>query len=156
MLRNGFIAHCWRALPRGVQWAILWLCNTHFLVGTVAVIRDDAGRVLVAKHTYRVGRPWGLLGGWVRRGEDPAATIVREVREETGLDVVVVAPVAVRRENPAHLTIIYAARFRGGTFRASGEVSEIRFLERGTHLEGLRSDHRALIEEFAWPGSSGR
>jgi 8-oxo-dGTP diphosphatase len=156
MLRNGFIAHCWRALPRGVQWAILWLCNTHFLVGTVAVIRDDAGRVLVAKHTYRAGRPWGLLGGWVQRGEDPAATIVREVREETGLTVTVGAPLAVRRESATHLTIVYAARLHSGAFRASGEVSEIHFLERGTPLEELRADHRAMIEEFAWSKTSGR
>jgi ADP-ribose pyrophosphatase YjhB (NUDIX family) len=152
MVRSAFVARCWRVLPRRMQRLVLWLSNTHFLVGTAALIWDDGGRVLVARHTYRRGPPWGLLGGWVRRGEDPAATVVREVREETALDVVVDGPLAVRRESPIHLTIIYAAHLRGGTFQPSDEVSEIRFLRRGERLDGLREDHRALIAEFGEPG----
>jgi 8-oxo-dGTP diphosphatase len=30
---------------------------------------------------------WGAPGGFVERGEHPSETVVREVREETGLDV---------------------------------------------------------------------
>lgn len=149
MVGSAFVARCWRALPRPLQWLALWLSNTHFLVGTAALIWDDGGRVLVARHTYRRGPPWGLLGGWVQRGEDPAAAVVREVREETALDVVVDRPLAVHSETAIHLTIIYAAHLRGGTFRPSGEVVEIRFLEPGERLEGLRRDHQALIAEFA-------
>jgi len=50
-----FFAWCWRALPRWGQRLVLWLSNTHFLVGAVALIWDDPGRVLAARHTYRLG-----------------------------------------------------------------------------------------------------
>lgn len=54
-----------------------------------AVILDGAGRLLM----IRRGRPpseglWSIPGGRVKPGESDAAALVREVREETGLDVV--------------------------------------------------------------------
>ncbi len=55
------------------------------------VIHDES--VLVCTHGPGAGGP-GLRvpGGAVHEGEDPAVAIVRAVREETGLDVEVVAP----------------------------------------------------------------
>src|SRR6267143_1354811 len=92
--------------------------------------------------TYRTHTPWALPGGWVRRGENPAEAVVREIREETTLDVEVLAPLTVQMESPVHLTVIYGARLIGGTFRPSAEVAEVRFLEPGIWPEGLREDHR--------------
>lgn len=154
MIHMPFASRFWRALPSWGRRLILWLCNAHFVVGAVAVVRDANGRVLVARHTFRGGPPWGLLGGWVQRGEDPAAAVVREVREETALEVEVTAPLAVRVEGAAHLTVVYEARLIGGQFHPSAEISEVTFLERGVWPDGLRDDHRELIQTFAW--ASGR
>jgi 8-oxo-dGTP diphosphatase len=56
------------------------------LLGAAAVILDDAGRVLLVRHTY--GRlNWELPGGVGEPEEPVVETAVREVREETGLDV---------------------------------------------------------------------
>ncbi len=56
------------------------------LLGAAAVILDDAGRVLLVRHTY--GRlNWELPGGVGEPGEFVVETAVREVREETGLEV---------------------------------------------------------------------
>ncbi len=123
--------------------------NAHFVVGTVAIVKDKAGRVLVTCHTYRGRRPWGLPGGWVKRGEDPADTIVREIREETGLEVEVTGLAAVQRERPQHLTVIYTARVTGGEFRASAEVIEAQFVEPGDWPAGMREDHQALVAAVA-------
>ena len=150
MIRTPVQALVWRALPFWAQRVILWLSNTHFLVGTAALVRDRNDRILLAKHTYRGRAPWGLVGGWVHRGEDPTETVVREVREETALDVEVTHLLTVRSETPTHLTLVYEARLIGGTFRPSAEVSEVLFTERGVWPEGLRKDHRALIERFGW------
>ncbi|GEM_PF-439602 len=138
-------ARLWSRLPLWARYTLVWWFNAHFVIGAVAVVRDDAGRVLVARHTYRRRRPWGLPGGWVRRGEDPAETVVREVLEESGLRIRAIRPMTVQREAPHHLTVVYAARPDGGVFRPSDEVTEIRYIVPGEWPEGLREDHRTLI-----------
>lgn len=53
-----------------------------------AVVVDDAGRLLLIRrgHAPSVGL-WSVPGGHVEPGETLAQAVVREVREETGLDV---------------------------------------------------------------------
>lgn len=53
-----------------------------------AVIVDPDGRILLVKrgHEPQKGR-WSVPGGRLEPGETPAQAAVREVREETGLDV---------------------------------------------------------------------
>jgi 8-oxo-dGTP diphosphatase len=53
------------------------------LVAAGVLIRDDAGRVLLVKPTYKDG--WDIPGGYVEPGESPAAAAVREMAEELGL-----------------------------------------------------------------------
>ena len=56
-------------------------------LGSAAVILDNIGRVLLVKHTY--GRlNWDLPGGLSEPAESATDTALREVREETGLNVV--------------------------------------------------------------------
>lgn len=50
----------------------------------VLVVCDD--EVLVVKGWMGSGR-WGLPGGGLHRGEDPAEGALRELREETGIEV---------------------------------------------------------------------
>ena len=52
-----------------------------------AVIPDREGRVLLLKQTYG-DRRWGLPGGSVEPGETITDTILRECREELGVEVV--------------------------------------------------------------------
>jgi 8-oxo-dGTP pyrophosphatase MutT (NUDIX family) len=49
-----------------------------------AIVRDDRGRVLLVKTTH--GR-WTLPAGAVDPGESPREAVVRETREEAGLEV---------------------------------------------------------------------
>jgi ADP-ribose pyrophosphatase YjhB (NUDIX family) len=53
-----------------------------------AVIRDDAGRLLMILRGHEPGKGlWSIPGGRIEPGETPEQAVVREVREETGLEV---------------------------------------------------------------------
>lgn len=54
-------------------------------LGAFAVIFDDSRRVLLCHRRDR--DLWNLPGGRVEPGESPWEAVVREVREEVGLDV---------------------------------------------------------------------
>ena len=58
-------------------------------VGAYAVVRDGRGRVLLTRNSPESDYPgaWSLPGGGVEHGEHPDSTVVREVAEESGLDV---------------------------------------------------------------------
>ena len=78
--REGFIAQLNSALP--TKRAI-----------AQGVIRDEQGRVLLCELVYK--QEWDLPGGVVDPFESPAHCVVREVREELGVDVEVQALLAV-------------------------------------------------------------
>lgn len=53
-----------------------------------AVIYDGSGRLLMILRGHDPGRGlWSIPGGRIEPGETPEAAVVREVKEETGLDV---------------------------------------------------------------------
>ena len=50
------------------------------------IARDSAGRVLLIRHSYGSGN-WMLPGGGIARRELPLAAALRELAEETGLEL---------------------------------------------------------------------
>lgn len=54
-------------------------------VGAGLVCRDDAGRILLVRPTYKP--TWEIPGGSVEAGEAPAAAVAREVLEELGISL---------------------------------------------------------------------
>jgi 8-oxo-dGTP diphosphatase len=93
------------------------------LVGAAAIIFDQSGRVLLSERAD--GRGWNLPSGIVDASESPDEAIVREVKEETGLDVEVArfigvgtSPRAYRGVGPAvHSNIVshaFLCRVVGG------------------------------------------
>jgi 8-oxo-dGTP diphosphatase len=138
----------WKTLPipRGAQYAILSLTNTKFLVGVVGVVFDEAGRVLVLKHTYRNRYPWGLPGGWVGSRERLEAALARELREETGFDVAVGDPFHIRSGYPRpQIDAYYLCRFRAGEFRPNAEIAEARFCSLDDLPAGMLPEHRPIL-----------
>lgn len=60
-----------------------WLIRKPRLAGCRVVVVNDAGQVLLIRHSYGSGK-WMLPGGGLNRGEAPLAAAMRELREETG------------------------------------------------------------------------
>lgn len=118
----------WRRLPRWLQGRIEWLILPKFLVGAMAVVLDDAGRVLLFRHTYRADYPWGIPGGWLKAHEDPIEGVEREIYEESGFRIRALHPLVIGGDRVLHrLDLIFLCTLDGGTFQASAEVSDAGF-----------------------------
>ena len=97
-------------------------------MGAYGWLRDDRGRLLLARNSDLSDFPgrWGLPGGGVEQGEHPDGAVVREFREETGLDVrvaglrTVTADVARIKSGDLEHTdrIVYDVEPVGGALRA--------------------------------------
>ncbi|MFD0305092.1 NUDIX domain-containing protein [Streptomyces sp. NPDC127119] len=110
-----------------------------------AVVRDDAGRLLLIHKTDN--DLWALPGGGHDIGERIGDTVVREVAEETGIDVEVDSIVGIYTD-PEHVlayddgevrqqfSICFRARPVGGSLRTSSESKEVRWVA-PTDLDGL-------------------
>ena len=79
--------------------------NTRVKVGVGVVIVDAQGRILLERRSDN--GMWGLPGGKIEPGESLCQTALREVREETGLEVRLTNLVGVYSE-PAGRIITYA------------------------------------------------
>ncbi|MEV6669921.1 NUDIX domain-containing protein [Streptomyces sp. NPDC051162] len=102
-----------------------------------AVVLDDAGRLLIIHKTDN--DLWALPGGGHDIGESIAGTVVREVREETGIEVEVERLTGVYTD-PQHVmayddgevrqqfTVCFRARPTGGALRTSSESKEVRWV----------------------------
>lgn len=81
----GWLRRFW-LLRRLLGLAVRLFVPRHY-VGAVGVVFNEAGQVLVMEHVFRSHFPWGLPGGWLERGEDPAEAVRREFEEELALRV---------------------------------------------------------------------
>jgi 8-oxo-dGTP diphosphatase len=98
-----------------------------------AIVRDYEGRLLVIRrgHPPAAGT-WTLPGGRVEPGESQERACVRELLEETGLEVEIDHIVGrVERAAPGGETYViddYACRVIGGTLRAGDDATDARFV----------------------------
>lgn len=84
---RSWLGRLWRLVPGRVRrFGVRLLEPTYTLTAGVVVV-DVSGRVLLARHVFRVGSGWGIPGGFVERGEQPEDAARRELREELGLEV---------------------------------------------------------------------
>ncbi|MGH3090471.1 MAG: NUDIX hydrolase [Rubrobacteraceae bacterium] len=85
-------------------------------VGYALIADEISGKVLMVCNRRSSGLSWSLPGGAREPGETLEETVIRETREETGLDVVVEGIVAVgeRLRNSHVLIATFLARRVGG------------------------------------------
>ncbi|MFJ4869003.1 NUDIX domain-containing protein [Streptomyces sp. NPDC088757] len=141
------VARLWRLVRGPLQWRILWFAHAKFMVGVTGVVRDDKGHVLLLKHRmWPPERPWGLPTGYAVKGEEFPQTVVREVKEETGLDVKPGRLVHVKSGYRLRVEVAYEALLVGGDLNIDGfEILEAQWFEPGSLPQGTQEAHRRLI-----------
>lgn len=75
-------------LRKKVGHDLLWL------MGVSGYVEDEQGRVLLGRRSDT--GEWAMVYGINEPGEEPADTVAREVKEETGVDVIVTDLVSVK------------------------------------------------------------
>ncbi|WP_053206993.1 NUDIX hydrolase [Jiangella muralis] len=112
------------ALRERVGHDLLWL------TGVTAVIVDDEGRVLL--HQRSDTGQWATISGILEPGEQPAAAVVREAWEETGVHIEVERISSVTTDPPItypngdvvqYLSIAFRCRPVGGEARVNDDES---------------------------------
>lgn len=108
----------------------------HFEEPKVAagVLIQHEGRVLLVRRIMEPKRGmWSLPAGFVDADEDPAEAAVREVREETGLEVVIEGLVDVfhgkEHPNGASIVIIYRGKVLSGEMLAGDDVDGVAYFD---------------------------
>lgn len=104
--------------------------------GGSAIVANQEGRILLQRRTDN--DLWALPGGTMEIGETLAEAVIREVREETGLDVVPSRIVGIYSD-PRHVfayadgevrqefSICLACQIVGGQLTTSEESSQVAF-----------------------------
>jgi ADP-ribose pyrophosphatase YjhB (NUDIX family) len=105
---------------------------------TTAVVTDDEDRIVLIRR--RDNDLWALPGGGMELGESIIDTAVREVKEETGLDVEVTGLIGVYT-NPRHVmaytdgevrqqfSLCFTTRLVGGALRVDSESTDIAWID---------------------------
>jgi 8-oxo-dGTP pyrophosphatase MutT (NUDIX family) len=108
------------------------------LPAVTGVIFDGEGRILLAKHSN--AGEWGTPGGSLEPDESPADAVVRELYEETGLEVEPVRLLGVyggpefhvhyaNGDEVSYVMCAFECRVLAGTARPDGdETLELRFV----------------------------
>lgn len=143
-----YLLNVWKEFPLGLQLLITGFVRPRYRVAVAAIILDDKGCILLCKHTYRKSNPWGLPGGGLEHRENPEDGILREVREETGLEVRVEKLLSAERaQNNNHISLIYLCKISGGEFKPNYEISQTRFFSLDA-LPNLIPTEQTLIERI--------
>lgn len=107
---------------------VVRLAVSRHRVGVVLVAFNSMGEVLLLRHVFHPVAPWGLPGGWLGRNEAPALGLLREVKEETGLDAVIGPPLQITHDPyPPHIILAYLGQVEPGPLVLSEEIIEARW-----------------------------
>jgi 8-oxo-dGTP diphosphatase len=137
----------WRVLPIWLQLRLSRIIRPLFQVFAAAVIFDQHKNIFLVKSTYQRFHPWGLPGGSLEYGEHPEEAIIREVWEETGLNVCIEKLLLVNSWLPDRVGLYYLCRITDGIFHPSDEVSEFDYFSLD-NLPDVRSQDRDMIRRL--------
>ncbi len=140
------LGHLWKKLPTRIRLYITRFSQTTFTVSVAGVIANKNREVLVLDHVFRPRSGWGIPGGFVNPGEQPAAAFEREVLEETGLVLNNITLYKVRTLK-RHVEIIFVANAHGMAELRSSEIRGFGWFKLEDLPEAMNKNQKLLISE---------
>ncbi len=128
--------------------------SRQLVIAQAVILRDQPRRqVLLSIRSDLFG--WELPGGTLEGNESPAQAVVREVHEETGLEIdpFEVVGVWVRRGFRPHTAHVFLGRVIGGIETPSHETPRLKWFDVDALPDALFSWYEAPLREALAPGS---
>jgi ADP-ribose pyrophosphatase YjhB (NUDIX family) len=126
-----------------------------------AIIEKD-NKILMVKRKYppRIG-DWTLPAGFMEWGESSAACCVREIAEETGLEVKLTSSYKVYsgKDDPRTraVLILYIAEITGGKLRPGDDAGEVEYFSMAEMPENIAFEsHRRALNEYMLMKKTGK
>lgn len=137
----------------------IFYCNPKVAAGALV---EKAGQVLLARRGIPPGRGlWCLPSGFVECDESPEEAAVREVKEETGLEVALDGLLGIYTywDDPRGpgILILYRGHVVGGELSPSHEVTEVAFFSPHSLPTDIAfAGHQRVLAEWRSRDSAGR
>ena len=116
-------------------------------------LRDLPGRPIVLVRRAHPPAGWAIPGGFVDVGERVEDAARREAREETGLDVTLVALLGCysdpSRDPRGHTVSICYVAHATGTPRGGDDAAEAALFDFDAWPQPLAFDHAAILHDYA-------
>ena len=140
------IGYIWQKTPRVLRLPLIRATQPKFTVSAAALVTNGENKVLLLKHVLRPFYKWGLPGGFINHGEQPAAAVKREICEETGLElknIKLIQVLTIKR----HVEMFYRAESSGAPAINSIEITAADWFAIDEMPENLSPLQKSLIEK---------
>lgn len=118
-----------------------------FTIGVFGIITDNEGRVLLCHR--RDHDLWNLPGGGVEAGESPWDALVREIKEETGLNTKLTHITGVySKPDKNEIVLSFACQITGGEGTLTDEADKIEYFEVGQIPKNTSPKQVERIKEY--------
>ncbi len=141
------VGSIWRKLSPLARLKIVRVTQTKFTASVAAIIENENGEILLLDHVLRPDSGWGIPGGFLGYGEQPAEAIRRELIEETGLELEMLEMVRVRVVK-RHIEILFRAKANGVASVKSCEINAARWFKVDEMPEKMNQTQKSVIENL--------
>lgn len=161
-MAKAYCPDCGRALiRRQIENRRRWFCEhcqrpvyENPVPATAAVVADPGGRILLVRRSVDPGRGlWCLPGGFLEIGETPEQCVLRELKEETGLDGRIGRFVAMEMGHSSLYESVLVTAFTvvdtHGDMHPGDDSAEAAFHPLGTLPELAFASHQRVIERVS-------
>lgn len=126
--------------------------ETQKIALSVDAIIDMGAGLIVLIERQNEPHGWALPGGFVEQGECLEDAVIREVKEETGLEIEIIRQFHTYsdpKRDPRHQSVSTVFVTRGmGTPKASSDAKAVGLYHQFNLPENIPFDHRQILDDY--------